>query len=463
MVIGCGGRHGASAERARSLMTYKCEYKGLSRVAGNAAGLLRASLRPPTKTTTTLADAASAPICRTRRTRCRSLPFIMKRAMTADRSGGSHRLWNPTLGIRFSPSPTSTPPPLYPPLDVARFAHAAAGAERSVDVLEGGTEDEKGRRDEGHRIHAGPSKLLAEEAVNVPAPADGSRGGTQTMSAANVAPSAVDAGERGKAQDRAVNPSSPPRTSLGFNMSDDLFHAARTAAGGSPESYWSHKLYRRGFEKVVVHYCTSRHTMELVCRKYFLGEPVLGFDLEWQSYATLAHGPRENVSLIQIASPSRIGLFHVALFGSSSSSSTTSRKASPEDRSVFVAPTFRAIMQDSDVTKVGVHIQGDCTHLRKHLGVCTRGVFELSHLYKQVKYSAARTPGLINRRIIALSTLVEECLRLPLYKAPSVRSSNWMRRLNDKQLQCTCVTLRQGCASAVSFLFNFSLSVCLCV
>ncbi|GJN75319.1 Werner syndrome helicase [Purpureocillium lilacinum] len=366
--------------------------------------------------------------------------------MAADKS--SSRLWDPALGIRFSPSPVSTPP-LYPRLDVARFSHAVS-AGRNVDVLEeeaeAGNVQENGR-DEGGQVYAGPSEVLAEALYTPQATStsDG-KGGTKSIAtAADRAPTTN--GEPGRAQD-AVD---PPHTSLSFNMSRDLFRAARAAAPGSAQSYWSHTLYRRvtplgGVEKVRVHYCTSRHTMEHVCRKYFLGEPVLGLDLEWLPYASRAAGPRENVSLIQVASPGRIGLFHVAMFsdagsaaerrralsskGTASSSASTSRKASDD----LVAPTFRSIMEDPAVSKVGVHVQGDCTRLSNYLGVRPRGVFELSHLYKQVKYSAARTPRLINKIPVALSTQVEECLRLPLYKGDSVRSSNWMRPLNSEQL-----------------------------
>lgn len=375
---------------------------------------------------------------------------FIKAAMAADKS--SSRLWDPALGIRFSPSPVSTPP-LYPRLDVARFSHAVS-AGRNVDVLEeeaeAGNVQENGR-DEGGQVYAGPSEVLAEALYTPQATStsDG-KGGTKSIAtAADRAPTTN--GEPGRAQD-AVD---PPHTSLSFNMSRDLFRAARAAAPGSAQSYWSHTLYRRvtplgGVEKVRVHYCTSRHTMEHVCRKYFLGEPVLGLDLEWLPYASRAAGPRENVSLIQVASPGRIGLFHVAMFsdagsaaerrralsskGTASSSASTSRKASDD----LVAPTFRSIMEDPAVSKVGVHVQGDCTRLSNYLGVRPRGVFELSHLYKQVKYSAARTPRLINKIPVALSTQVEECLRLPLYKGDSVRSSNWMRPLNSEQLLCTC-------------------------
>ncbi|KHO01524.1 Ribonuclease H-like protein [Metarhizium album ARSEF 1941] len=216
----------------------------------------------------------------------------------------------------------------------------------------------------------------------------------------------------------------PPSTPLSFNMSPSLFHAARAAKQGSSESFWSHAMYQRTsdegvIEKVKVHYCTSKHTTEEVCRKHFFGETVLGFDLEWLPYATRNDGPRENVSLIQIATTSRIGLFHVARFG-------------PDED--LVPPALRTIMEDANVSKVGVHIKGDCTRMKNYLGVQVRGIFELSHLYKQVKYTAAKTPKLVNKVPVSLSTQVHEVLKLPLFKGDVVRSSNWMKRLDYQQI-----------------------------
>ncbi|CAM1508258.1 Fc.00g051060.m01.CDS01 [Cosmosporella sp. VM-42] len=215
----------------------------------------------------------------------------------------------------------------------------------------------------------------------------------------------------------------PPVTSLDFNIPSDLFQAALKSTPGSMPSYWSYSMYRHpqpdgNDQKVKVHYCTSKHTMDYVCKKYFLNEPVLGFDMEWQPYANRSDGPRQNVSLIQIASPSRIGLFHISMFL----------------KNDFVAPTFRQIMEDEGVSKVGVHIQGDCTRLKKYLGVETKGIFELSHLYKLVKYSNEGNLKLVNRVAVQLSVLAQDYLRLPLYKGQSVRSSNWMLPLNERQI-----------------------------
>ncbi|ROT39153.1 ribonuclease H-like protein [Sodiomyces alkalinus F11] len=216
----------------------------------------------------------------------------------------------------------------------------------------------------------------------------------------------------------------PPVTSLVFNIPEEVFVEAENAPEGSMESFWSYTLYRasqpKGEERrVKVHYCKSRHTMERVC-KYFVDEKVIGFDLEWQPEANRFSGPRQNVSLIQMASPSRIALFHVALF--------------PKSDMNLVSTTFRQIMEDPDVSKVGVAIKGDGTRLRTHLGVAVRGLFELSHLYKLVKYSASGDVHLINKKGVSLARQVEDCLGLPMFKGQDVRASNWSQPLNMAQI-----------------------------
>ncbi|OHE95425.1 3'-5' exonuclease [Colletotrichum orchidophilum] len=217
-------------------------------------------------------------------------------------------------------------------------------------------------------------------------------------------------------------PAEPPLTSLDFKVPLPAFRKAQGAKENMAESFWSYTLYRGApvdgaEQKVKVHYCKTKHTMERVCQ-YFVDDAVLGFDLEWFPDAKRSSGPKKNVSLIQIANEKRIALFHIALF--------------PNDD--FVAPTFRKIMEDSDLRKVGVNIKGDCTRIRNNLKVDTRGVFELSHLYKLVKYSASGEVELINKRLVPLATMVKEHLGLPMFKGQDVRSSDWSQSLNMDQL-----------------------------
>ncbi|KAG0645265.1 Werner syndrome ATP-dependent helicase [Hyphodiscus hymeniophilus] len=217
-----------------------------------------------------------------------------------------------------------------------------------------------------------------------------------------------------------------PRTTSRFTMSEEVFRAAKTAARGSPESFWTHTLYRGpeqdGVEtKVKVHYCRTKHTSEQVLQQYFLNKKVLGFDIEWQPEAYKNMGIKKNVSLVQLASEDRIGLFHLALY--------------PKDNiDDLVAPSLRNIMEDASVTKVGVAIKADCTRLRKYLNIESRGIFELSHLYKLVKFSSSRDFKLINKRLVSLSTQVQEHLHLPMYKGDDVRGSDWSLPLQMDQI-----------------------------
>lgn len=218
-------------------------------------------------------------------------------------------------------------------------------------------------------------------------------------------------------------PRKPPFTPLEFKIPDELFQAAKKAPQGAPESFWSYNLYRgpkeAGSPKVKVHYCVTKHTTERVLQQYFMNEKILGFDLEWASDATKNQGPRRNVSLIQIASPSRIGLFHLALY--------------PKDEEDMVAPTFRKIMEDPQVTKAGVWIKGDCTRLRRYLGIESKSIFELSHLYKLVKYTTGELDE-VNKKLVGMANQVNNCLKLPLFKGLDVRTSDWSRPLKMEQI-----------------------------
>jgi len=219
----------------------------------------------------------------------------------------------------------------------------------------------------------------------------------------------------------------PPFTPLDFKIPDDTFQAAKCAPEGSPESFWSYTLYRGpcddGGAKIKVHYCSSKHTTERVLQQYFMGEKIVGFDLEWASDATKAQGVRRNISLVQLASPSRIALFHLALY--------------PNKDDDMIAPSLKKIMEDPEVTKVGVAIKGDCTRLRNFLGMDARGLFELSHLYKLVKYSTTGELELVNKRLVSMATQVQDVLQLPLFKGLDVRGSDWSRSLMMEQIICT--------------------------
>ncbi|CAD6445487.1 142ccc37-ba03-434d-8b02-9197cc3086f5 [Sclerotinia trifoliorum] len=217
-----------------------------------------------------------------------------------------------------------------------------------------------------------------------------------------------------------------PKSELAYQMTEELFTQAKEAAPETPESYWSHTLYRGPEEdgipkKVKIHYCRSLQTTEETLKRYFLGQKLVGFDIEWKAEARVYDDAKKNVSLIQLATEERVGLFHIALFPQSKASE-------------LVAPTMKKIMEDPEVTKVGVAISADCTRLRKYLGIHSVSIFELSHLYRLVKYTVSQEYGLINKRLVALAKQVEDHLHLPLFKGGSVRSSDWTRGLSIQQI-----------------------------
>ncbi len=93
-------------------------------------------------------------------------------------------------------------------------------------------------------------------------------------------------------------------------------------------------------------------------------------------------------------------------------------------------------MEDPEVTKTGVWIKGDCTRLRTFLNIDSRGTFELSHLYKLVKYSSSGQYASVNKKLVSLAQQVEDYLGLPLFKGQGVRSSDWSQPLSMDQIIC---------------------------
>jgi len=188
-------------------------------------------------------------------------------------------------------------------------------------------------------------------------------------------------------------------------------------------NYWDYTQYRGpNYERVRVHYCSSRESTERVLQRYFAHEKVLGFDMEWKASASSSDSIKDNVSLIQVASESRIGLFQIARY---------EKDATQAD---LVSPTLKKLMESSSIIKTGVNIKADCTRLRKHLGIDSNGLMELSYLHKLVKF-AKDDPSMINKRPVKLSGQVEEHLGLPLWKG-DVRSSDWTKKLEEGQILC---------------------------
>ncbi|KAK6435276.1 hypothetical protein LTR95_008532, partial [Oleoguttula sp. CCFEE 5521] len=210
-------------------------------------------------------------------------------------------------------------------------------------------------------------------------------------------------------------------TQLTYKISPDDFKKAVVASPNTSAAFWSYRLYKDADGKQpVVHYCkTYESSVEQLTK--FTDYKVLGFDLEWEPYAHPGKAPvKRCVSLIQIAAEDRIGLFHLALF----KGDTTGK---------LIPPVLQHILEDSSIAKTGVNVSGDAARLRKCFDIDMHGVFELSHLYRVVKFSEDN-PGKVNKTLVSLQSQVEEVLMLPMAKG-EVRTSAWSKALNEQQ--CT--------------------------
>ncbi|KAK7704779.1 hypothetical protein SLS63_014205 [Diaporthe eres] len=185
--------------------------------------------------------------------------------------------------------------------------------------------------------------------------------------------------------------------------------------------FWSHTLYRGLQDQPVrVSYSRTKLESEEIAHE-FLGEKVLGFDMEWPWEAnTTANSPlQQRIGLIQIACEDKIALFHIGLH-----SGTTAKD--------LLAPALRTIIEDPTIAKCGVAVlNADFARLRQWFGLEPRGAFELSHLHSLVSYGASN-PAKCTTKLRSLSAQVEQHLGLPLHKG-KVRTSNWSQPLNNDQ------------------------------
>jgi hypothetical protein len=212
----------------------------------------------------------------------------------------------------------------------------------------------------------------------------------------------------------------PPLPTLTYQIPAKDYRSAVMASPSSNAAWWSHTLYKSpSNQKPTVYYCQNYEQTEAKA-KLFLDEPVLGFDLEWESGAKIKpDNPdiKRNISLIQIACEDKIGLFQLARFRTAKT---------PEE---YMPPSLRKILESADIVKAGVNVRGDAARLKTCLGVEMKGLFELSHLYRVVKQSEA-VP--VSFKLVSLAAQVQEVLLLPLKKG-DVRTSSWSKELNTQQ------------------------------
>ncbi|KAF2140129.1 uncharacterized protein K452DRAFT_212865, partial [Aplosporella prunicola CBS 121167] len=182
--------------------------------------------------------------------------------------------------------------------------------------------------------------------------------------------------------------------------------------------FFSHTLFRgpEG-QSIKVDYCRTLEESESVAKE-FLGEKVVGFDMEWK--AQDAYTLKENVSLIQVATGDRVALFHVA------------RHKGNTVRDI-IAPSLKKLIESPKIIKTGVMVwRADGLRLRKFFLLRPQGFVEASHLHNLVE--GKRLPnGTVRKAAVALAELTEMHLGWPLHKG-DVRTSDWTRSLNQSQI-----------------------------
>lgn len=188
--------------------------------------------------------------------------------------------------------------------------------------------------------------------------------------------------------------------------------------------FWSHSMYRGPRDQPVrVFYSRTKLESEEIANE-FLGEKVIGFDMEWPSEKNTAADAanirlQHKIGLIQIACEEKIALFHIGLHSGSTAKD-------------LLAPTLRKIIEDPAIAKCGVAVHSaDFARLRQWFGLVPRGAFELSHLHNLISFGASN-PSECTTRLRSLSEQVEQHLGLPLHKG-KVRTSNWSQPLNKDQ------------------------------
>lgn len=210
-----------------------------------------------------------------------------------------------------------------------------------------------------------------------------------------------------------------PLDTLDYQISPDFLHVATQAPTGSPSSFWSHLLYRSSTGKPITIYLSQKaHTVPDIV-KLFVNEPVLGFDMEWESGSRAGKdGIKRCISLIQIASEDKVALFQIAKFNG-------------DTPAQLMPPSLRTLLESPAIIKAGVNISGDFTRLGKALGVHGRGLCDTSRLY-HIVHSAGSPRAKPRKNLVRLADQVEEILSLPLDKGP-VRTSRWSSDLSREQ------------------------------
>ncbi|KAK8173214.1 ribonuclease H-like domain-containing protein, partial [Phyllosticta citrichinensis] len=198
--------------------------------------------------------------------------------------------------------------------------------------------------------------------------------------------------------------------------------------------YFTHKLYRDPKGKpVTVHYCTNFGKAEELC-KPFLKEKVVGFDMEWESYATPKDTIKKNISVMQVASESTVVVFHIAQF---KGGDTTKE---------LIPPSLISLIESRDVIKTGVAVWGaDGKRIKKFLGLNPRGFVELSHFF-HVLQNRRTASGTYPKTLCGLATQIKTYIGFPLPKVGKIRCGKWSRDLGLAQIDYAAADAYAGLA-----------------
>ncbi|KAK7962315.1 uncharacterized protein PG986_003140 [Apiospora aurea] len=227
-----------------------------------------------------------------------------------------------------------------------------------------------------------------------------------------------------------VTPGQRPAWPLSYRLKTPIPKAIPSNNNGSPQKqqqqqqqqrqWWHYYRYSnaQGHNPALI-YCRTKEQSQKAA-ELFLGSPVVGFDMEWPWDAHKRTGLKNKVALIQLASESKIALFHIAL-----------HQGNTVDD--LIAPALRAILESPAISKVGVGVMNaDFARLIQFFRLDPKGAFELSHLHNLVHYGDEEY-DMITTKLVGLARQVEEHLGLPLWKG-NTRTSDWSKPLSRDQL-----------------------------
>lgn len=212
----------------------------------------------------------------------------------------------------------------------------------------------------------------------------------------------------------------PQLRALNFRIPDRLLETLtkRRALKKMAPVYWDYDWYENAVgQKVRVSYSNNIEDSEILAQR-FIGEPVVGFDMEWKSFSVGGQitTTKDNLSLIQVARDGEVGLFHIAQH----------RGSKPSE---LFAPSLVKLIRNPNILKTGVSVyQSDGKRLKMYANIEGRGFFELNRLHGQLVGPSAKGG------MVGLATQVETHLGFPLAKG-LIRTGNWAAPLNAYQVK----------------------------